>query len=218
MSGETNYTLDDPRPIAAEAPYTYFLPAEARLASLEPGDFVKLVFRPNKPGLNWEAERMWVLVESIHADGLRGRLANEPEDVAELHYDDEVRFQRWHVIDIQWSDDRSQPPPFPPAPSEYWERCLIDRCVTEGGARVHFLYREEPDPPVEGEPLDSGWRIRGDYRESSDAEIDTREVEFIALGKVLNIDDSWIHLIDEPVGSCFIRDWETDGFVPEQAE
>jgi len=32
---------------------------------------------------------------------------------------------------------------------------------------------------------------------------------------VLNQDDSWVHLIDQPEGSAFIRDWDKDQFVPE---
>ncbi|WP_423603110.1 immunity protein Imm33 domain-containing protein [Sphingomonas sp. MS122] len=61
---------------------------------------------------------------------------------------------------------------------------------------------------------DSGWRIRGDYRNISDTEVDEREAAYVALGAVLNRDDSWIRLIDEPVGARFIRNWETDAFEP----
>ena len=61
MSGETLYTLDDPRPIAADAPYTYWLPSSAELAALAPGDMAQLVFRPLQPGRKWDAERMFGL-------------------------------------------------------------------------------------------------------------------------------------------------------------
>ena len=37
--------LDDPLPIAAESPYTYFLPHPDELAALKPGDGVKAIFR-----------------------------------------------------------------------------------------------------------------------------------------------------------------------------
>ena len=37
--------IEDPRPIAADAPYTFFLPFEAELAALRPNDGIKAIFR-----------------------------------------------------------------------------------------------------------------------------------------------------------------------------
>ena len=51
------YTIDDPRPIAAEAPYTYFLPSEHELLALAPGAQAKRIFRSHLPGREGEAER-----------------------------------------------------------------------------------------------------------------------------------------------------------------
>lgn len=62
---------------------------------------------------------------------------------------------------------------------------------------------------------DSGWRIRADWRGLTDDQHEARDAEYIALGKVLNVDDSWLHLIDAPTGARFIRDWETGLFVEE---
>jgi hypothetical protein len=36
------YVLFDPRPIAAEAPYTFFLPSETEIVAIARGDMVKL--------------------------------------------------------------------------------------------------------------------------------------------------------------------------------
>lgn len=210
------YTLDDPRPIAAEAPYTYFLPSAEELAALAPGDLVKLIFRGIQPGDKWDAERMWVTLDTVDEDHLAGKLGNQPEDIRGLHRDDIVTLARHHVVDVIWSQDRADAPPCPPRPRDYWQRCLVDRCVIEDGVPVHYLYRDEPEPTSEDGYPDSGWCIRGDFRDLSNEEIDARQVDFVALGLVLNHDDSWLHLIDEPIGSAFIRDWESGTFVPAE--
>jgi hypothetical protein len=127
-----------------------------------------------------------------------------------------VTFQRHHVIDCIWSDERQERPPAPPSRRDYWDRCLVDRCVTDDRIPVHFLYREVPDLAEDDDEYpDSGWRIRGDYRGLADEEIDARECQYIAIGPVLNVDDSWLHLVDAPIGSRFIRNWETSEFEPE---
>jgi hypothetical protein len=127
-----------------------------------------------------------------------------------------VELRRSDVIDIDWNNARSKAPPPPPDRRWYWERCLVDACVTEEKAPVHFLYREEPDMAQEDDKYpDSGWRIRGDYRGLSDEEIDARKMSYIALGPVLNVDVSWLHLIDAPIGAAFIRDWETGKFIKD---
>lgn len=208
------YSIDDPRPIAAEASYTFFLPSDARLAALAPGDMVQLIFRAVPPSEEWDAERMWAIVEKIEGDTLHGLLKSEPCDIASLKMDALISFRRWQVISIIPSEDRAAEPE-EAHPRDYWDRCLVDRCLYQEGLLVHFLYRETPQPLCEEDRYpDSGWRIRADYRDVTDHELEAGEVDFIALGKVLNVDDSWLHLIDEPVGSAFIRNWETGEFLP----
>ena len=210
------YEIDDPHAIAADAPYTYFLPSENEVLALAPGDQVKLVFRSIPPGPKFEAERMWVTITAIEGDRIAGKLDNIPLDMPQFRLGDPVSFRRSGVIDVIWSGDRATPPPSTPPRREYWERCLVDECVLHDGAKVHSLYREEPDLAGEDDKYpDSGWRIRGDWRNLSNSEIDDREVTYVALGAVLNRDDSWLGLIDEPVGSAFIRNWETGAFESE---
>lgn len=208
---QPKYTLRDPRPIAAWAPYTFFLPTQAALDAIAPGDLVKLIFEPTSPDAEWDAEKMWLKVTEVNGSELEGSLANEPVEIP-LQHGDTVRFARHHVIDID--------PQNPAAATddmlhrEYWERCLVDECVMERNEPIEFLYRDEPLEGPDGDPFpDSGWRIRGRQGEASDAEMEAREVVYVALGAVLNKDDSWLHLIDEPVGSAFMRDFETGEFV-----
>ena len=214
---EPVYTIDDPRPNALESPYTFFLPSPEELAALAPGDLAKLVFRLKSGGRKWDAERMWVKIDHVDGDTLEGTLDNEPEDIPGVEFGERVRFRRTDVIDCLWDEGRISLPPPRPSRREYWGRCLVDECVINEGKRVHYLYREEPEPVEESDRYpDSGWRIRGDYRGLSDDEIDARNVEYLALGSVLNVDDSWLYLLDAPVGSAFIRDWDTGHFVPER--
>ena len=90
----------------------------------------------------------------------------------------------------------------------------MDRCVINGEAKVGYLYREEPDMAKEGDRFsDSGWRIRGDTRGKSTEELASREIAYVAVGVVLNKDDTWLHLIDEPIGANFEKDFEGGVFV-----
>lgn len=70
-------------------------------------------------------------------------------------------------------------------------------------------------PTREGDKFpDSGWRVIGDLRNVSEEDIAERKLAYVAIGAVLNRDDSWLHLVDAPVGSAFERDFERGVFVP----
>jgi hypothetical protein len=208
------YELEDPRQIAAEAPYTYFLPSVAKLQALRTGDIVKIVIRAVPPSEKHDAERMCVIVKSLHPDFLEGVLDNHPFDIPRLSAGDVIRFQRHHIIDIIFRE----PAPILPTPApprrEYWDRCLVDQDILDGTSLVHYLYRETPDLAGDHDKHpDSGWRLRGDPGQISVTSAAMRPPAYIALGKVLNKDDSLLHLIDEPEGSSFLRDSKTGGFV-----
>lgn len=208
-----SWSIDDPRPIQADAPYTYFLPSYERIDALQPGDLVKLVIRSHPPGREWEAERMWVKVESIPPEGWAGTLATPPCDMPQLREGSPLQFQSFHIIDLLYDVDR-QGPAAPPR-REYWDRCMVDRCVLDDGVPIYYVYREEPAMTEAGDSdPDSGWRIRGDYRSLNDAQLHARKADYIAIGKVLNADDSWLHLIDSPVGSAWLRNFETGKYEP----
>lgn len=209
------YELEDPRPIAAAAPYTFFLPSPEMIAAVEAGDSVKLIFRGIPASPHWGAERMWVTVTEIGPQAWAGTLDNDPDDLPQLKCGDEIRFEPHHIINIEWRDSGKNDR-FPGERKQVWDRCLVDRCVIDDGVPIHYLYREEPDTAEADDKYpDSGWRIRGDYRGLSDEDVEAREAAYVALGVVLNVDDSWIDLLESPVGSAFLRDFETGEFVPE---
>ncbi|MAP94361.1 MAG: hypothetical protein CMK07_05360 [Ponticaulis sp.] len=211
------YRIDDPRPIAVEAPYTFYLPSEARLAAIEPDDSVKLIFRGSPKGLVHDAERMWVIVQTIHGDDFIGWLDNDPFDMPQIRHGDRVKFKRRQVIQTSWKD-KNKEARIPAEPSkQYWDRCIVDAAVLNGTARVQFLYREEPDMTQDGDKYpDSGWRIRAHVDDLTSEEYESGSPEYTALGKVLNKDDSWLNLIDEPPGTAWFLNDETHQFEPTE--
>lgn len=194
--------LNDPRPIAAEAPYSFFLPLPQELAALEPGDMVQAIFRETAGNRTYSAERMWVLVEAVDGSFVSGTLENTPFDMPSFTLGDWLRIPLTHVITVKFREGK--PPLDIAPPRSYWDRCFVDACVVEGRCHADYFYREEPDMTREGDKdPDSGWRIRGTDEAIAEDKRLGKDPMYIALGKVLNADDRWLHLIDSPVGSAF---------------
>jgi len=187
------WTLEDADPMAAQNPYTFYKPSRELIAKVVPGEVVKLIFRfesddPQAP----VAERMWVLVDEVCADGsFRGRLNNEPRHITDLQLDDPVQFQACHIINTEHDDDDN-------LIERYIQRCFVTRRVLDDGRPVRYLYREAPD-----QEDDSGWRLTAN--DESDAYMDDADhIAYVSLGAVLSRDDSYRDLLDQPGGSAFV--------------
>jgi hypothetical protein len=80
------------------------------------------------------------------------------------------------------------------------------------GYKVGRLYREEPD-----EEDETGWVFMSD-KETQEYVDNSENLQYISLGKVLNLDDSFIDLLNEPIGSEFMRDEITGTFYSSNEE
>lgn len=197
--------MRDPRPIAAEAPYTFFLPPPEHVDAVQSGDLVKAIFSDRDGG--HDAERMWVTVERVMADHFVGTLSNAPADMQNLAEGEPVAIPQSHLIAILPGDNRALPDV--ERPREHWERCMVDQCVLDGRSKVDYLYREPADMDREGDAdPDSGWRLRGTEAGIAEDEAHGAAPQYVALGAVLNRDDRWLGLIDEPAG--FAWHWQDD--------
>jgi hypothetical protein len=193
----------------ARRPIHFLFPAPKHVGGgVRAGDLVKLVFEWELPFEKYVAERMWVRITNVEGDALEGVLDNTPTETGRLQPGDLVRFSPVNIVSINWADPR--PLISEPSSREYWERCLVDQCVLDGIEPVEYLYREKPDMAQEGDKFpDSGWRVRGRQGAATDQDMEARKFQYVAIAAVLNRDDSWLHLIDEAIGSAFMRNFAT---------
>lgn len=89
----------------------------------------------------------------------------------------------------------------------YIQRCFVTNRVLRDGRPAAYLYREEPDYVD-----DSGWRITAND-ETDEYMDDAENSAYVSLGAVLNVDDSFIGLLDSPAGCAFAVDTRTGRFV-----
>jgi hypothetical protein len=207
MSASPSWSLVNADELVSQYKYTFYKAPRNLIEKVSIGEVVKLIFRfesddPEAPG----AERMWVLVDEIGQDGtFKGRLDNDPKYIQDLKAEDPISFSACHIINTEHDDDDN-------LVERYIKRCFVTNRVLNDGVRAGYLYREEPD-----EEKDSGWRITAND-ESDEYMDDSNNCAYVSLGAVLTKDDSFIHLLDSPIGSAFVRDNETGEFVALPSE
>jgi hypothetical protein len=198
-----SWQLRDASQTAASYPYTFFKSPPEAISKVAPGERVKLIFQfeshdSEAPG----AERMWVVVDETTSDGhFVGRLDNTPRHIIDLKLNDPVQFRACHIINTEHDDPDN-------LIERYIKRCFVTNRILQDGQRVGYLYREEPD-----NEKDSGWRLTAND-ESVEYMDDAKNSQFVSLGAVLNLDDSFITLLDSPAGSAFVLDTLSGEFVP----
>ncbi len=209
---ELMFRLVDPRPLRDAAPYTFYLPSPAALDHAAQGDLVRLMFEAAGPEDDGHAERMWVQVTGRTGETLTGTLDNKPYDIPGLSLGDVLTLDVHHILDIEWADPAKAPED--PDPTEQWlARCLVERAVIEGRAPVGFLFREVPETPEASPYPDSGWCLRPHEEDIGAEEYAAEDIVYVAIGAVLNHDDTFINLLKSPPGTAFER--QSDGqFAP----
>lgn len=185
-----------------DAPYTFYRPSPATISKLAVGNQVKLIFEFDNPDPDgrYSAERMWVTITAIEGGRFKGVLDNEPYELEALKPGDPVEFEACNIISTDIPD------PAAPDTDRFFARCFVTRKVLYDGEKVGYLYREDPD-----QENDSGWRIMAGT-ESTAYMDDSDNVFYVALGAVLNKDDSFVNLLDCPAGSAFELDTQTGRF------
>lgn len=197
MANKTWY-LENVREIAKERPYTFYVPSDELIKMLKVGDVVKLIFvnteqQENNP---FDSERIWVEITQIDGNDFVGLLDNKPFIIQDLNLGDEVSFQACHIID--WYDDELIDP-VPPL-DNYWDRCYTTWAILQDKTEsINYIYRTKPENDE-----DSGWKILSG-NETQEYIKGEHCVQFVALGCLLNIDDSFIHLLSSDIGTAFKR-------------
>lgn len=204
-----SWKLENAVEIQKEAPYTFYRPSDNVIKQLEPGKAtVKLIFQfecddPNTPA----AERMWVIIDSIDENGFfLGTLDNDPFYIKDLKAGDQVMFKKEHIIQYEVLDDSVIKVENELNLEPYFKRCIVSNHIMKDNKPIGYIYREEPS-----EDRDSGWHIMSG-KETDEYFEDHNNLQYIAVGVVLNKDDSFLHLLDEAVGSEFKKDEITGKF------
>ena len=196
------WRLIDADAVALANKYTFYKPSRELIAKVRPGELVKLIFEfdSDDPAAA-RAERMWVKVTELRPpDGFIGTLENSPRYIKDLAPGDQITFQACHVVNTEHHDDDDN------LVNRYMRRCFVTKRVFDREDPPGYVYREEPDRPD-----DSGWRILAG-NETDEFLNDAANLTYVSLGAVLGRDDSFVHLLESPVGSAFVRDRATGVF------
>ena len=96
-------SIDDGEAMHRSAPETYCIPSAQERDAVQPGEYVRLVFRLEVESRSI-AERMWVQVTQREGGSYIGLLANTPECITRLRCGDLVRFKPRNVIKVAAAD------------------------------------------------------------------------------------------------------------------
>ncbi|MDZ8276832.1 hypothetical protein R2Q81_12860 [Microbacterium aquimaris] len=96
----------------AEHPDTFEIPSREDIATLEPGDEVKLMFDAKgwSHGLHGcSGERMSATITKVKGERFEGKLDNSPAVWNHLHAGAKIKFSGSHIIDCQYAHEMNAP-------------------------------------------------------------------------------------------------------------
>jgi hypothetical protein len=213
----------DPRPLAAVMPYHFPLPSGECLAAIGNGDVVEVMapdLKEAAPDLNEARAR--IHVESADAESIRGTVIWNSVIAAMDGFPDPgiIQVPKTHITEVDFATPNKHARSARVRPRRYLEFCVIDDdLMCRKDQKTLYLYRDRPfKAHKKSDYPDSGWRILSvnenvDITSASIKEILAKHnIRYTQLRDALLWGDSWIHLIDQPIGSAFLRTTATGLF------
>ena len=197
--------LEDASMIQLEAEYTFYRPSRTVMQQLKVGNLVKLIFnlKPEATELRQDrmpsAERMWVIITERKGDNFKGTLDNDPYFIKNLKHKDIIEFETKHIIQTDIEETEND------IVEKYARFCIVSNMILKERKPIGYFCRDEEESTMENGRKDSGWVFMSG-EESDEYANNPDNLTFTTLGIVLNINDSFIDLLDEPVGSAFTWD------------
>lgn len=168
-----------------DSPYTFYVPSKQVVDMLNIGDVVQLIFAETEND-GYIGERMWVEITLMQGKNFKGILTNDPLNLKELKYGQEITFQATHICDTEYDDPES-------SKWDYYfdSKIIVSNDVIER-KEFNFMLRDNPK-----DEQDSGWSVLSGYE---DVEFlnNPDNLQYISIGIILNIDDSILSFIEEP--------------------
>lgn len=196
-----------------ESPYTFYKPSKEVIDSLEVEDLVKLIFFVESDEDGYSGERMWVEIIERNSNHFVGKLENEPYRLKDLNSGQLIHFRTEHICETEYEDEES-------IQLDYYLDTLITVNIDVFDKNeFNFLLRDQSN-----DDNDSGWVVLSGYEEDEFSN-NPDNFQIVALGVILNIDDSILSFINEPPLCAYernkngqfekIEDYDWEGYLNE---
>ena len=136
-----------------------------------------------------------------------------------LGFDVVIALPKSHIIDVRFAGSgRQKLAQLPVDKYPHW--CLFNagesslKALRSKPVAVQYLQLDQPKVSNEmGGRRDSGWRITTHRRPINKEDVRKGHVHYVPLCFVLDMDNSWLHLIGKPTGAAFKRSAQTGQFT-----
>lgn len=182
-------------------PYTYYIPSKWVIGKLEIGHKVKLLFEGKTYDGEAQIEKMWVEITEQANGVYKGNLLDQPVMLEGLFRGTQVTFEVEHIIDTELQDNTLKKWDY------YFDnRILVSQDVLDR-KEYNIFVKSKVSKAIEGKLIDTGCIVLSGYENKEYLE-DVNNFQFIAIGVILNIDNSILKYVDKNPRSLYIRDKE----------